>query len=63
MDTIQRQSIDQNLGKLAETAGFADIYTQDYSRYFKDIKDYIHLYIGISKKITTTSKRTLPINC
>ena len=31
MDTIQRQSIDQNLRKLAETAGFADIYTQDYS--------------------------------
>ena len=31
MDTIQGQSIDQNLRKLAETAGFADIYTQDYS--------------------------------
>ena len=44
MDTIQRQSIDQNLRKLAETAGFADIYTQDYSGYFKDIKDYIYLY-------------------
>ena len=43
MDTIQRQSIDQNLRKLAETAGFADIYTQDYSGYFKDIKDYILL--------------------
>ena len=43
MDTIQRQSIDQNLRKLAETAGFADIYTQDYSGYFKDIKDYIFL--------------------
>ena len=43
MDTIQRQSIDQNLRKLAETAGFADIYTQDYSRYFKDITDYIYL--------------------
>ena len=43
MDTIQRRSIDQNLGKLAETAGFADIYTQDYSGYFKDIKDYIYL--------------------
>ena len=27
MDTTQRQSIDQNLGKLAETAGFSDIYT------------------------------------
>ena len=42
MDTLQRQSIDQNLRKLAETAGFADIYTQDYSGYFKDIKDYIY---------------------
>ena len=31
MDTIQRQSIDQNLSKLAETAGFSDIYAQDYS--------------------------------
>ena len=31
MDTIQRQSMDQNLRKLAETAGIADIYTQDYS--------------------------------
>ena len=40
MDTIQRQSIDQNLKKLAENAGFVDIYTQDYSGYFKDIKDY-----------------------
>ena len=38
MDTIQRQSIDQNLGKLAENAGFADIYTQA-----EDIKDYIYL--------------------
>ena len=43
MDTIQRQSIDQSLRKLAETAGFGDIYTQDYSGYFKDIKDYIYL--------------------
>ena len=43
MDTIQRQSIDQNLRKLAETAGFADIYTQDYSGYFKDNKDCIYL--------------------
>ena len=43
MDTIQRQSIDQNLRKLAEIAGFADTYTQDYSGYFKDIKDYIYL--------------------
>ena len=46
MDTIQRQSIDQNLRKLAETAGFADIYTQDYSGDFKDIKDYIYLNGG-----------------
>ena len=43
MDTIKRQSIDQNLRKLAETAGFADIYTQDYSGFLKDIKDYIFL--------------------
>ena len=33
MDTLQRQSIDQNLRKLAETAGFLDIYIQDYSGY------------------------------
>ena len=25
------------------TAGFSDIYTKDYSGYFKDIKDYIFL--------------------
>ena len=43
MDTIQRQSIDQNLRKLAETTRFADIYTRDYSGYFKYIKDYIYL--------------------
>ena len=43
MDTIQRPSKDQNLRKLAETAGFSDIYAQDYSGYFKDIKDYIYL--------------------
>ena len=41
METIQIQSIDQNLRKLAETAGFADIYTQDYSGCFKDIKEYL----------------------
>ena len=40
MDIIQRQSTDQNLRKLAETAGFSDIYAQDYNGYFKDIKDY-----------------------
>ena len=43
MDIIQRQSIDQNLRKLAETAEFPDIYAQDYSGYFKDISDYIYL--------------------
>ena len=43
MDTIQRQTIDQNLRKLAETAGISDIYAQDYSGYFKDTKDYIYL--------------------
>ena len=43
MDAIQRQSIDQNLHKLAETAGFSDIYAQDYSGYFKDIKNNIYL--------------------
>ena len=43
MDTIQRQSIDQKLRKLAETARFSDIYAQDYSGYLKDIKDYIYL--------------------
>ena len=43
MDTIKRQSIDQNLRKLAETAGFSDIYAQDYSGYFKDKKDWIYL--------------------
>ena len=39
IDTIQRKSIDQNLRKLAETAVFSDIYAQDYSGFFKDIKD------------------------
>ena len=45
MDTIQRQSIDQKLRKLAETAGFLDIYAQDYSGHFKDIKDYIYFNV------------------
>ena len=35
MDTIQRQSINQNLRKLAETAGFSDFYAQDYSGFLK----------------------------
>ena len=43
MDTLQRQSVDQNLPKLAETAGFLDIYAQYYSGYFKDIKCYFYL--------------------
>ena len=43
MDTIQRQSIDQNLRKLEETAGFSEIYAQDYSGYFQDNEDYIYL--------------------
>ena len=43
MGTIQKQSIDQNLRKLAETAGFLDIYTHGYSRCFKDIKDHIYV--------------------
>ena len=42
LDTTKRQSIDQNLRKLAETAGFSDIYAQDYSGYFKDLKDNIY---------------------
>ena len=40
MDTIQIEAIDQRLKKLAEVVGFLDIYTQDYSGYFKDMKDY-----------------------
>ena len=43
METLQGQSIDQKLRKIAETAVFSDIYAQDYSGYFKDIKDYIYL--------------------
>ena len=57
IDTIQRQSIDQKLRKLAETAGFSDIYTQDYSEYFKDIEDYIFLNGGKYR-----SKDFSPIN-
>ena len=45
LDTKQRQSIDQNTRKLAETASFSDINAQDYSGYFKDIKDYIYLNV------------------
>ena len=39
MDTIQRHSIDQNLRKLTETAGFSAIFSQDCSGYFEDIED------------------------
>ena len=43
MDTRERHSIDQNPRKFAETAGFSDIYAQDYRGYFRDTKDYIYL--------------------
>ena len=43
MDTIQKQSIDQNLQQIAETAGFSDVYAIGYNGYFEDIKDYIYL--------------------
>ena len=36
VDTNQRQSADQIFRKLAKTAGYSDIYMQDYSRYFED---------------------------
>ena len=42
-NTIQSQSIDQNLQKIAATAGFSNIYTQGYIGFFKDINDYIYL--------------------
>ena len=45
-NTMQRQSIEQNLRKLAETTGFQDIYKQDYIGYFKDKKDHINLNGG-----------------
>ena len=32
-DTIQKQSVEQNLRKLDETAGFSEIYNQSYSGY------------------------------
>ena len=50
MDKIQTQSIDQKLRKLAETAGFSDIYAQDYSGFFNDIKDYIYLRTVVSTR-------------
>ena len=44
MNTTQRQSINQNLtNMLAETADFSDIYRQDYSGCFREVKDYIYL--------------------
>ena len=39
LDTIQRQSKYQYLRK----QGFSDIYAQDYSGHFKDIKAYTYL--------------------
>ena len=39
MESIQRQSIDQNLRKPTETSGFSDIYAQGYSGYLKDTDD------------------------
>ena len=38
MDTRQRQPINQNLRKLAETEGFSDINAQDYRGFFFKIK-------------------------
>ena len=40
-NTLQSQSIDQNLQKFAVTAGVSDIYTQGYIGFFEDIKGYI----------------------
>ena len=48
MDTKQRQPIDQNLRRLAETAGFSGIYTQEFSGYFKDIKDFLYFGATVS---------------
>ena len=42
MDTIQRKATDQNLRKLAGTAGFSDIYAQDYVEYFEVFKVYTY---------------------
>ena len=39
VDTVQRHSIDQNLRKLTETAGFSATFSQDCSGYFEDIGD------------------------
>ena len=43
MDTLPRHFIYQNSTKFTETAVVLDIYTQDYSGYFKDINGYIYL--------------------
>ena len=40
MDSIQRQSIDQNLRQLAES--FSNFNPEDFSRYFQEIKDCIY---------------------
>ena len=42
IDTKQRQSVDQNLRKLAEISVFLNIYTYDYSGYFTDVKGYLY---------------------
>ena len=43
MDTSQKQSIDQNLRKVAETARFSDICQQGFTGKFKDLTDYLYL--------------------
>ena len=42
-ESIRAIARNPNIDLLAETAGFLDIYAQDYSGYFNDIKDYIYL--------------------
>ena len=45
MDTTKKQSIDQNIRKLAETASFSDLYRQGYGGSLKyiSLKDNIYL--------------------
>ena len=43
MENYQLLSEDQYFRKLAETAGFSDIYKRDYSEYFTQIEDYVYL--------------------
>ena len=51
MDPLQRQSIYQNLRKLAETADFSDNYKPEYSGYFNEIRDYIYLNAEIYRAV------------